>query len=322
MNHSPFQPPPLLGGPMTQSFVGSLRFRTWGPNPMRAASRERVLDCGGGVRLQGFASDHPDGGSRGLVVLLHGWEGDAEATYILTAGRHLFERGYDVFRLNYRDHGDSHRLNEGLFWASALDEVFEAVRSVAAEKDGRPVFLLGFSMGGSFSLRIAKRHAREPIPGLKAVAVVSPLLDPDRATEAIDGSLLLRTHFTRKWRKSLRKKQRAFPDRYDFRDAFAERTLRSMTDAVAARYGPHASARDYFASYALGGRDLLDLPVPVEMYTSEDDPVIPIDDFHRLELGASTHLTILPRGGHNAFLHGWALRAWYEPPIASFFAGQ
>ncbi len=69
-----------------------------------------LLDCGEGVRLQAFVSSPRH--STGLpVVLNHGWEGSAESLYVLSLAQRLFEQGFDVVRLNLRDHGETHQLN-------------------------------------------------------------------------------------------------------------------------------------------------------------------------------------------------------------------
>ncbi|MCK7507659.1 MAG: alpha/beta hydrolase [Desulfobacterales bacterium] len=93
-------------------------------------------------------------------------------------GRALFRRGYDVFRLNFRDHGRSHHLNSGIFYAARLPEVFEAVRTAARSAGARPVFLIGFSLGANFALRVALRCARNPIPKLKHVGGHQPRARP------------------------------------------------------------------------------------------------------------------------------------------------
>ena len=40
-----------------------------------------------------------------------------------------------------------------------LDETFEAVDSLAAGAGSGPVYLVGFSLGGNFALRIARRYS-------------------------------------------------------------------------------------------------------------------------------------------------------------------
>ena len=150
-----FDPGPGIRNPHLQSILASLKLRVRGANPLSAA-RELILDAGGGVRLQGFWSRHDPTG-RGLVAMIHGWEGSAASAYMLSCGRTLFREGFDIFRLNLRDHGDSHHLNEDLFHGARIDEVFQAMTAVAALSPGTPFFIVGFSLGGNFALRIALR---------------------------------------------------------------------------------------------------------------------------------------------------------------------
>ena len=98
-----------------------------------------MLDCGEGVRLSALhanqeASNGP--AAARLVVLLHGWEGSANSLYVLSLGQYLFDRGYDVLRLNLRDHGDSHHLNEGIFHSCRIAEVVGAVRCIQDRNPG------------------------------------------------------------------------------------------------------------------------------------------------------------------------------------------
>ena len=97
--------------------------------------------------------------ARDLVILLHGWEGSADSMYVLSLGSYLFELGCDVYRLNFRDHGPSHHLNEEIFHSCRLDEVVGAVRAIqrALRSTRRST---GFSLGGNFALRVAARAGR------------------------------------------------------------------------------------------------------------------------------------------------------------------
>ncbi len=127
------------------------------------AAREMIMTTSGGVRLLGFYSPQKYKKSKGLVVLLHGWEGSVASTYILCTGNALYGRGYDIFRLNFRDHGDSHHLNQGIFYAVLIEEVFQAVRQLCMNAEQKPAFLTGFSLGGNFALRIARKMLQTPI---------------------------------------------------------------------------------------------------------------------------------------------------------------
>ena len=98
-----------------------------------------VLEVGNDVRLQGVHSARSDVEPRGLVVLLHGWEGSSDSNYMQLTAARLLAAGFAVFRLNFRDHGDSHHLNEGLFHSNRIDEIVDALRAVAARWPIQPL---------------------------------------------------------------------------------------------------------------------------------------------------------------------------------------
>lgn len=283
---------------------------------MLDASQEVILNPVDDVRLQGFYSPQADGKTKGMVMLLHGWEGSVNSAYILRTGKVLYEKGYSIFRLNYRDHGDTHHLNRGLFYAVLLDEVFSAVQQVAQYESELPFYLAGFSMGGNFVLRIARKCSERPIKNLKHITSISPVLDPEKSTNAIDSYPLLRRYFRRKWSRSLLKKQALFPDLYDFRDVLMLKTLAEMTEVMVRRYSEYyKSSSDYFRGYGITADALSGLTVPTTIITAQDDPIIPVEDFYDLKLPSSTKLIIHRYGGHNGFLENLSGRAWYEKRI-------
>ena len=282
---------------------------------MRQAAREVILRPFGEVCLQGFYSPQSRRPVRGVVMLLHGWEGSANSAYVLRTGEFLYRHGFSVFRLNYRDHGDTHALNPGLFYAVLLDEVFGAVQQVAQYERELPFYLAGFSMGGNFALRVARKCADHPIANLRHVLSVSPVLDPARSTQAIDQSPLLRAYFRRKWARSLRRKQACFPSLYDFENVLRLATLSEMTEALIQRYSDYATSADYFRGYAVLGDALADVNVALTILTAQDDPIIPVRDFFDLKLSPSTELSVQRYGGHNGFLESLGGRAWYERVI-------
>ena len=319
MRRDSLNPPSLLKPAGIQTVLASVGLRAWGKNPMLDVARETILTTSEGVRLLGYMSRQPRPHTKGLVILLHGWEGSSESTYIRTTGRFLFSRGFDVFRLNLRDHGPSHHLNSGIFYAVLLDEVFDAVRQIAWGENGRQVFLAGFSLGGNFALRIARQCALQPIDDLKQVVSISPVLDPDKATDRIDNNRFILKYFLKKWRRSLSIKQQLYPQHYDFSTLMAVDNIREMTERLLVRYSPYDSAKAYFKGYALIDNGLGGITVPTTIITAVDDPIIPVEDFHHLQTGHATRLMIQPYGGHNGFLEGWRLNGWYERVMAEAF---
>ncbi len=307
-----FSPQPWAKNPHLQSIFGSLKIRARGRNPMLECAREVILDGGGGVRLLGYHSRHAEEEHPPLVLLIHGWEGSSNSTYILSTGRYLFSKGCDIFRLNLRDHGESHHLNEGLFHGALIEETVQAVRDASHLARGS-LYIVGFSLGGNFALRIALKASSPAIAPLREVFCISPSLDPHKATRAIDESLLLYRHyFLNKWKRSLMKKQALFPDRYDFTEVLKLPSCMALTEAVMGYYPEFPTYLDYFSRYTLTGDALAGLSVPVTVIASDDDPIIPAHDLRSLKANGFLTARIQSHGGHCGFLDPFPFGCWYE----------
>jgi len=317
IDYPPFKPPTLLRNPFAQSYLASTHLRAIGKNPMVDAAREMIIETPDGTRLQGFYSPHPH--SAGLILLLHGWEGHAGSTYVRCTGRYFFERGYSIFRLNLRDHGDSHHLNHGIFFASLFKEVFAAVSRVARLEPDLPFFMAGFSLGGNYILRLAIQAGIQPIRNLAHAVAVSPVLDPLRATRLIDSRPSFRYYFLRKWRRSLVKKQAVFPGKYDFTDICRMKSIYAVTAALLKRYTHFQNPAEYFDSYTLTGKALRNIGVPTTIITAKDDPIIPADDFENIHTNGKMFLSMQALGGHNGFIESLDLRVWYQPFMHKLF---
>jgi predicted alpha/beta-fold hydrolase len=318
-----FRPPLLLRSAHIQTILASSKFRARGNNPMCETAQEMIIETADGIRLLGFYSAQNTGPAKGHVILLHGWEGSVESTYMLRTGKTLFQNGYNIFRLNFRDHGDSQHLNKGIFYAVLLDEVIEGVKQAAGLAGDLPVFLVGFSLGGNFVLRILRKCSdhSHAIENLRHAVSISPVLDPQKSTTRIDQYPIIRSYFLKKWRRSLTKKQLLYPDVYDFNDVFLHETLQAVTDILLSRYSRYASSRDYFKAYSVLGHAIEHITVPTTIITAADDPIIPVEDFPELHLNDITNIAIQPYGGHNGFLKGISLESWYELQMVELFDG-
>jgi predicted alpha/beta-fold hydrolase len=282
------------------------------------AEKEILLDCGDGVRLQCFLSSPANGNGRPAIIL-HGWEGSAQSLYILSLAQQLFDRGFEVVRLNLRDHGETHHLNRDLFHSCRLSDVIGALRALQVLFPGRPLSLAGFSLGGNFLLRAAAQAGDAALSIAKVVAV-SPVLDPGETLVALEQSFPgYQLYFVRKWMRSLLKKQAVWPDAYDFRELGRMADLRRMTAELVRRFTDFPSLEDYLNGYSITDRGLEQLKVPARIITSLDDPIIPAHSLQRLARAASLQLTVTRHGGHCGFLERLSGPSWVERRIVEEF---
>ncbi len=324
---SPYKPPFWLRSPHLQSLLATSPLRrARGAVLLRrcgAIQTPYIVDGGEGVRLEGVHSRMPDRTPRGLALLLHGWEGSVESSYMRMTAVHLLRAGFEVFRLNFRDHGDTHHLNPALFHSNRIDEVVHAAVDVAnrfLSGSDRPMVVAGYSLGGNFALRVALRGRAAGLPLARAVAVC-PLLDPAvTMTRMEQGLPFYIRYFERQWRDSLRRKRDTFPDYYDFDDRILRLRMRELTRWMVERHTDFDTLDDYFNGYSIAGDRLAGLDVPVDLLTSGDDPVIPVDEFRALRLPETAAIEIASWGGHCGFLESARLDGYAERWVAGKLA--
>jgi predicted alpha/beta-fold hydrolase len=319
----PFAPKGVFRNRHIQSIAASFKIRRPAvkkkARAMLEQSRETILDCGNGVRLQGFHSKQTSV-SRGLVILIHGWEGSSDSLYILSAGSHLYNLCFDIFRLNMRDHGTSHYLNKELFHSCRLDEVLAAVKVIQKDfANGGKVFLCGFSLGGNFALRIGAKASEHGLD-LQHIVAVCPLIHPPATMNALEnGFFIYKKYFIRKWKKSLLVKQALFPDTYNFKDRSIFKSLTHMTAYFVENYTEYPNLDTYLNGYSITGDVLRHLTIPTSIISTRDDPVIPIEGLDTIAKSPSLSVTVTPFGGHCGFVPGPRMRSWVDKWLGEQF---
>lgn len=320
-----FRPPwPLTGGHIQTMLSSSGVRRLLLPKAaqaVREGAESVTVDGGDGVRLTGaFTAQKSRSRPRGLAVLFHGWEGSVDSTYVLQTGSRLLHEGWDIFRLNFRDHGDSHAMNEALFHSCRLDEVVHALGDIARRWPARPMALAGFSLGGNFALRAAMQTSRVGIP-LSYVLAVCPIIDPAEGLFSLEEAApwFYQAYFMRKWRQSLRAKQAAFPQHVYFEMSELKQNLRGLTEALVLRHTDFGSLQSYLDGYSVAGDAMQVMQIPATILTARDDPVIPVAAFEKLELPPNVELDIAEHGGHCGFIRSRDMTSFTDDYIAARF---
>ncbi|WP_372798826.1 YheT family hydrolase [Litorivivens sp.] len=317
-----FHPPRLLRNAHLQSILASTRLRKLRigrrARLLQAASREVLVECRDGTKLLGEYAEQPKE-SRGLVVLIHGWEGSSKSTYLLSAGSTLYQAGYSVFRLNQRDHGPSHHLNEELFNSTRLSDVLGALEWIQKEFPHQRNYLAGFSLGGNFSLRVAANLKELPI-SLDKVVAVCPVLNPVNTMEALDtGWWVYEKYFVRKWKRSLKTKLQHYPELGYEQDLLTLRSLREMNQFFVPRFTQFKDAQTYLLAYAIIGDALSHLQAPCHIIAAEDDPICGAEDLPNLAKHPNLTVETTAHGGHCGYVSNFRLDSWIDQRLLDLF---
>ncbi|MFV1872148.1 MAG: YheT family hydrolase [Oleiphilus sp.] len=335
----------VLANPHIQSLLASsklrrrLKFSSYAP--LIENQSDVILHAGEKTRLHGFYSKalfrplaqnlpastlnltHPPrskGKIKKLAILIHGWEGSADSTYLLSAAGSLYSAGYSVFRLHLRDHGPSAQLNEALFHAARLEEVALAIQDIQHRFDYDEYFLVGFSLGANFALRVGMQAERYGLD-FQHIVAISPVLCPASTMKALtDGPFIYRKYFLKKWRKALKQKEQLFPELYDFGELAQSTNLSAMTEHLVRVHTDFENVTDYFNSYTLTQDQLEKISIKTDLVLAEDDPVIPIDSSSGLSSSEHLRLRVFKHGGHCGFIKNWRGDSWVDRELLSLFS--
>lgn len=310
-----FQPPLYLRNAHLQSILNSV-----GPRKIRAAklvqsatSETIIFTTAKGVRLKGEfdSAIQTVAGNKKAAILLHGWEGSSQSAYMVTTAMYLRNSGYDVLRLNLRDHGDTQHLNKEIFNSTMTPEVSDCIQLFLDERNYSSSFLIGFSLGGNFTLRIAADSGDRL--GLSAVVAICPPVDPVKATERLYQSLFIyQKYFLYRWKNSLRKKIAHFPS-YDFADDLERATsINDINREFIPRFTPYDDPISYLNSYALTNDRLQNLKIPAYLIATKDDPIIPWEDLSKINCPEKLNIQLHQLGGHCGFIKNLKGESWME----------
>ena len=277
---------------------------------LNAQSQEVLLECRAGVKLHGLYTP-ATGQTRGLAVLLHGWEGTAWSTYLQSLAARLYDEGYGIFRLHMRDHGPSHHLNHDPFLAIRLDEILDAMEVISARFLHEKTALIGFSLGANMAARVAANIGERPIR-LDQVIAISPPIDPEVAAEAIQSYSIYNRYFIAKWQRSFQRKIDLFDDYKSHVDLLRHTDIVAMHEDFIPRFSNHPSASSYFRAYALSEANIQRMDAPCHLIMVEDDPVIPVETVRHLPQRTGLTSEIVSHGGHCGFVDGYRMTSWID----------
>lgn len=329
MSFSPpraFSPAWWARNPHVQTLAGKyLR-----PEPDLPVTRERWETPDGDFLDLDFMPDR----GRPRVLVLHGLEGHSRRRYVLNTLVALRSAGLDGVALNFRHcSGEPNRRARSYHSGETGDPGFVLSR-LRTRDPGRPLGVLGFSLGGNVLLKyLGERGAGDapadaPGPLPDAAVAISVPWDLAAGADLLARSFMGRA-YTRYFLNSLlakvREKEPLLADRVDLPRVYAARTLREFDDALTAPLNGFRDAAHYYHDSS-SGRYLADIRTPTLALHAVDDPFLPRECIPRKTLEGNPAIRpVLPaRGGHVGFVSPGPRprRFWAEEVSAHFLARE
>ena len=298
----PFKPAFGLSSGHLQTILGNLRFRRF--SILKERCEERIFQPAPDVRILGFCHwQGSDTGKRQTVVLVHGLEGSAEASYVLGTASKAFAAGFNVVRLNVRNCGGTEHMTPHLYHSGLTSDLDFVVKELSGDSRISSLTLIGFSMGGNQILKLGGEWHLNPPAIVAGICAVSPPIDLAACSRAIGSTQnrLYEYRFLRSLKAKVRRKELLFPDRYDASKVDKVSTMWDFDDVMAPHYGFRDAQNYYECSSAIGF--LHQVRIPALIIQAQDDPFIPFDAFRTEPVSANAWITLLAPtgGGHVSF---------------------
>ncbi len=299
IDHASFRPLPFLGNNHIQTLVGHF----WAGSTPRFHTVQRRVQLGDADSLVVHDSLPSKWQPLAKVaILIHGLGGCHQSPNVKRIASRLLKRGMRVVRVDLRGVGAGERFARRCYHGGCSDDVRSVIGAVCSWMPQSPIVLIGLSLGGNISLKLAGEAAHSPLPQLKKVIAINPPIDLEACALMLQclSNRIYNRYFAKRLVQQVKQHDRHFPDlpRIELQSA---RTLRDFDELYTAPRGGFVDAVDYYRrASAIKVAD--QIRVPTIVLTARDDPFIAIEPFDRLRGNPAIELHIAERGGHLGFL--------------------
>lgn len=242
---------------------------------------------------------------RPTVLALHGLEGSSSVHYMKGLAWQAWQRGWNAVLLNQRNCGGTEHLTPSLYHSGLTSDPREVLRSLVRTDGIRNIGVVGYSLGGNLTVRLAGELSDADDVPIRGVVAVCPTIDLDRCVRAIErpSNIAYQFNFVRNLKARMRRKAALWPGQFDLTRLSSVWTIRQFDDIYTApHHGFGDAANYYFQASALRVVDRI--RVPALILAAEDDPVVPPEPFRSPGVLANPAIRVVlsRHGGHCAFL--------------------
>lgn len=250
-------------------------------------------------------------GNKKCAILVHGLEGSAQSTYILSLASTLSKNGWDIAALNLR--GCSGKPNNlyRAYHSGATDDLGLVVDNLAQKY---PILvLIGFSLGANIVLKYSGENGGVLPNQVKVVIGVSVPCHLSSSSSKLEEfqNKIYSSRFLKTMLAKLKYKMALYPEQLEAETFQSIKTIRDFDDAYTAPSNGFQSAEDYYTkcSSVFG---LQHIKVPTLIINAQDDPFLSPQcfPFEEANSNPNLHLYTPKYGGHVGF---WAEKGKSNP---------
>lgn len=244
------------------------------------------------------------GHGKKLVIITHGLEGSSARHYVKGMAKYFHHNGWDALAWNCRGcSGEINRMPR-LYHHAATEDLGYVIDHVLSTTQYDSIALVGFSMGGSLSMKYLGENAGALSSRIKSAAVFSVPCDLRSSAQALDQASMsfYRKRFIKKIEIKLRQKSVQFPETFRLEGFEKIRYFEELDERYTAPLHGFKNALDFYDK-ASARHYLPSITIPVLIVNAVNDPFLtPACSPRELAYRhAYVYLETPRRGGHVGF---------------------
>jgi uncharacterized protein len=261
-----------------------------------------------------------------LLLLLHGLEGGLRSHYVSGIWAAARASGWQPTMLLFRTCDGRMNASRRTYHSGETTDLEFVVRHLVDRYPGRPIGLVGISLGGNVMLKWLGERGSSAPPEIKAAMAVSTPYDLALCSKAIGTgfSRLYQWNFLRSLRRKAREKVAQYPDVADAASVASLSTMWAFDDQFTAPLHGFRDAADYYERSSSIGF-LSQIRRPTLLLSAFDDPFYSPEVLRDVETVACLNpwirMEFHQHGGHVGFVGGtpWRPTYYVEQRAAAFF---
>ncbi|MES2331756.1 MAG: alpha/beta fold hydrolase [Bacteroidota bacterium] len=259
-----------------------------------------------------------------LVIITHGLEGDSQRHYVMGMAKIFTENGYDALGWNCRScSGELNRLPRFYHHGDASDlryVIAHAIQTYGYEE----IVLVGFSMGGSLSLRAIAEYPDSVPSQIKKVIGFSVPCDLLSSVKILSESTnkIYSTRFLRKLGEKIKQKEKLFPTLISHEGYKKIKHFVDFDNRYTAPLHGFTDAYDFYTRASVKPF-LLNIRIPSLIVQAKNDSFLSAECFCYDEANNNENLFMETpdKGGHCGFMLAGSEYSWAELRALEFAEG-
>jgi predicted alpha/beta-fold hydrolase len=287
-----------------------------------------------GVSYQRVRIDTPDNdfldldfsetGSKEIIIVLHGLEGNARKAYVKGLVRAINQAGIDALALNLRGCSNDDNNKFYTYHSGKTEDLDLVVNYLTDNYDFEKIYLAGFSLGGNIVLKYVGEKGGNINHRIKAAVGISVPCDLISTSYNFlkKDNFLYQYRFIRSLRKKVLNKIKRFPEyKYLEKEIKVCRNFFDFDNLITAPFNGFYNAEDYWKRCS-SKQFISSIKIPTLLINALDDPFLTEDSYPYAEAEQNPFFIIeTPKyGGHVGFVNRWMINKvlWYEERVLDF----